>query len=211
MSFSSDERRRLADLLLAKGPDAPTLCEGWLTRDLAAHLWIREHRLDAAVGMFVPAVEGHLESTTARVKERPYSQLVGDWAGGPGKFNPVCSIDRWLNLAEHFVHHEDVRRGQWMVDGSVTEPRDLTEEENAALTRAVVPIAKLFLRHSEHPIQIRIPGRVTLDLHPKSADQGSVITVAGAPGEVLLWLFGRDAVHVAITPEGAPDPRSAKP
>ncbi|WP_461013210.1 maleylpyruvate isomerase N-terminal domain-containing protein, partial [Trueperella pyogenes] len=51
MSFSSDERRRLADLLLAKGPDAPTLCEGWFTRDLAAHLWIREHRLDAAVGM----------------------------------------------------------------------------------------------------------------------------------------------------------------
>lgn len=28
ISVSSDERRRLADLLLAKGPDAPTLCEG---------------------------------------------------------------------------------------------------------------------------------------------------------------------------------------
>lgn len=37
---------------VAKGPDAPTLCEGWFTRDLAAHLWIREHRLDAAVGMY---------------------------------------------------------------------------------------------------------------------------------------------------------------
>lgn len=211
MSFSHDERRRLADLLLAKGPDAPTLCEGWLTRDLVSHLWIRENRPDAAAGMFVSSVEGHLSATMTQVKERPYGELVHDWAEGPGKFSPVRLIDRWLNLAEHFVHHEDVRRGQWTIDGTLPQARTLSEEENATLAKAVVAISKMLLRHSEHPVQIRIPGRVTFDLHPKSADRGSAVTVTGEPGEVLLWLFGRDATHVTMSPEGAPDPRKVQP
>ena len=33
------------------GPDGPTLCEGWQTRDLAAHLVLRERRPDAAAGV----------------------------------------------------------------------------------------------------------------------------------------------------------------
>jgi hypothetical protein len=37
------ERLELCDLLLELGPDAPTLCEGWTTADLAAHLVLREH------------------------------------------------------------------------------------------------------------------------------------------------------------------------
>ena len=32
------ERQQLADLMASVGPDAPTLCEGWTVRDLAAHL-----------------------------------------------------------------------------------------------------------------------------------------------------------------------------
>src|SRR3954466_12386279 len=32
------ERLLLADLLEAVGPEAPTLCEGWNSRDLAAHV-----------------------------------------------------------------------------------------------------------------------------------------------------------------------------
>ena len=38
------ERLLLADLLETAGPDAPTLCEGWTTRDLAAHVVVRERR-----------------------------------------------------------------------------------------------------------------------------------------------------------------------
>lgn len=38
------ERLLLADLLEAAGPDAPTLCEGWNARDLAAHVVVRERR-----------------------------------------------------------------------------------------------------------------------------------------------------------------------
>ncbi|MET9971520.1 TIGR03085 family protein, partial [Streptomyces sp. NPDC006356] len=34
-TFAKRERLLMADLLEAEGPDAPTLCEGWTTRDLA--------------------------------------------------------------------------------------------------------------------------------------------------------------------------------
>jgi hypothetical protein len=37
------EREQLCDLFLELGPEAPTLCEGWATLDLAAHLVMREH------------------------------------------------------------------------------------------------------------------------------------------------------------------------
>ena len=36
------ERHELSDLLDQLGPDQPTLCEGWTTADLAAHLVVRE-------------------------------------------------------------------------------------------------------------------------------------------------------------------------
>ena len=47
------ERQELCDLLLEVGPEAPTLCAGWTTRDLAAHLVVRESRPVAAVGIIV--------------------------------------------------------------------------------------------------------------------------------------------------------------
>ena len=48
MSFAQKERERLAELFLEVGPDAPTLNEGWTTRDLAVHLLIRESKPAAA-------------------------------------------------------------------------------------------------------------------------------------------------------------------
>ncbi|MDP9806060.1 uncharacterized protein (TIGR03085 family) [Trueperella bonasi] len=203
MTFSRAERQRLAELLLEKGPDAPTLCEGWKTHDLAVHLWIRENRPDAAAGMMISAAQDHLESTTAKVSERPYEEIVKDWQNGPGTLNPVRLLDRWMNLAEHFVHHEDVRRGQWMVDGTLVAPRDLTEEENSALVSAIVTSAKMMLKRSRQAVCLVIPGRITLDIRPRGVDFGEVVVVKGEPGEILLWLFGREAVHLDLTPEDA--------
>ena len=44
------ERASLCDLLAEVGPDAPTLCEGWTTALLAAHLVVRERRPDGGPG-----------------------------------------------------------------------------------------------------------------------------------------------------------------
>ena len=54
MTAAQRERSALVDTLRAVGPDAPTLCDGWKTRDLAAHLVVRERRLDATPGIMVP-------------------------------------------------------------------------------------------------------------------------------------------------------------
>ena len=78
MSFSASERTQLAKLLLEVGPDAPTLCGDWTTRDLAIHLYLRENRPDAAAGMFIGPVKGHLERVTEQVgRSMTYERVVG--------------------------------------------------------------------------------------------------------------------------------------
>ena len=66
MTAASRERAALVNTMRAVGPDAPTLCGEWTTRDLAAHLVLRERRPDAAAGILVPALAGY----TARKQQR---------------------------------------------------------------------------------------------------------------------------------------------
>lgn len=51
MTAARRERRALVATFREVGPQAPTLCEGWNTTDLAAHLVVRERRLDATAGI----------------------------------------------------------------------------------------------------------------------------------------------------------------
>ena len=69
-NFANVERRHLAALLRRVGPDAPTLCEGWDTRDMAVHLYLREHNPLAAAGMFAPQLAGQLAKASAKAGER---------------------------------------------------------------------------------------------------------------------------------------------
>ncbi|MCW2934576.1 MAG: hypothetical protein JWM19_5538 [Actinomycetia bacterium] len=113
MTHSRDERLALATLLAEKGPDAPTLCAGWKTGDLAAHLVLRETRPDAAAG----AMGGPLAGYTARALQRlagrvSFAELVEAFRNGPPRFSPFAlpRMDAMANTVEYFVHHEDVRR-----------------------------------------------------------------------------------------------------
>ena len=62
------ERSALCDTFETVGPDAPTLCSPWRTRDLAAHLVIREGRPDAAVGMLVPPLAERARAGAGRLR-----------------------------------------------------------------------------------------------------------------------------------------------
>ena len=75
--FAPIERSALADLMLAVGPDAPTLCAGWTTRDLAAHLVVRLTRVDAAGGIVIPALRPHLKRVQDTVAGQDWATLVG--------------------------------------------------------------------------------------------------------------------------------------
>ena len=54
-----------------------------LRLDLAAHLVAREARADAAIGLIVPALSGHLQKVMDQYKTKGYDHLVGMLRTGP--------------------------------------------------------------------------------------------------------------------------------
>src|SRR5262249_53087188 len=123
MRYARDERLALCALLDSAGPREPTLCEGWDTRDLAAHLVLREHRPDAGAGLLGGPLAGYTRRVQRKLAERtPYPRLVEAIRSGPPRLSVfwLPGMDERINLVEYFVHHEDVRRAQpgW-------EPREL--------------------------------------------------------------------------------------
>jgi uncharacterized protein (TIGR03083 family) len=56
--FDAAERAQLSDLLRELGPSAPTLLPPWTTRDIAAHLVLREHDPLAGPGLVLPGARG---------------------------------------------------------------------------------------------------------------------------------------------------------
>lgn len=195
MTFAQRERERLAALFLELGPDAPTLNEGWNTDDLAVHLLIRERKPWAAPGIFIPLAQPLLKRETEKQQARPYEAVVGEWAAGPPAL--VAPIDAKMNSAEHFIHHEDVRRG-----GGVVEPREFSKAVNALLMRYAKRFSALTLRGADVPVVL-----TPSDLPPVTAggkagvaERGdNVLRVSGEPGELLLWVSGRDAVNVEFS------------
>lgn len=192
------ERQALCDTLLELGPDAPTLCDPWRTRDLAAHLVIRERRPDAAVGISLPALSGHTERT-----QKHYAD--GDWAGlvdlvrtGPPRWSPVRldRVDALVNTVELVVHHEDALRG----DGTVGPRREVPERTARAVHAALRKSASLMFRRSPVGVRLVAPGRDPIVAGPESP----VVTVTGEPVELLLLAYGRMRV-AAVELDGAPE------
>ena len=106
------ERLLLADLLETAGPDAPTLCEGWRTRDLAAHVVVRERRADAAGGIMIKQLAPRLERVMTEFAAKPYEELIQLIRTGPPRFSPfqLKQLDAASNTVEFYVHTEDGRR-----------------------------------------------------------------------------------------------------
>jgi len=196
MGVAADERRELSRLLTETGPDAPTLCEGWLTRDLAAHLVVRESRPDAALGIVLPPLAGYTKRVQDALAAQAWPALVERVRTGPAWYWPtsIGKLDELTNTAEFLVHHEDVRRGSpgW-------EPRDADPVRDAAAWRAARTAAKLNLRTAPVGVTLRTPaGR---DATVKTG-AGHVVVV-GEPVELLLFVFGRDAVRVEFEGESS--------
>ena len=113
MTAARRERSALVETLRTVGPDAPTLCEGWNTRDLAAHLVVRERRIDAAPGILIPYFADHTAKVQDKVAQaNGWNELMDKVASGPPIYSPFKLLDPVANVAEMFIHHEDVRRAQ---------------------------------------------------------------------------------------------------
>jgi uncharacterized protein (TIGR03085 family) len=186
-SPAQQERAELCDLFDEVGPDAPTLCGDWTTRDLAAHLVVRERRPDAAVGIVVSKAAGYTEKVQRDVAKQEWSKLVETVRSGPPLWSPtkVPAIDRAANTIEFFVHHEDVRRAS---DG--WEPRELGDELDGALRSMLGRMAKRLV--SSSPVGIVLePDDDTGPIVAKDAEPS--VTVRGPIGELVLFVFGRQA------------------
>ncbi|MFB7714984.1 TIGR03085 family metal-binding protein [Streptomyces sp. NPDC056105] len=184
------ERLLLADLLEAAGPDAPTLCEGWTARDLAAHVVVRERRADAAGGILIKQLAQRLERVQAEFAEKPYDELIQLIRTGPPRFSPFSlkQIDEASNAVEFYIHTEDVRRAQpdWT-------PRELDPVFADVLWSRLERMARVVGRKSPVGLVLRRPDGRTVVAH-KGAP---VVTVTGEPGELLMFAFGRqDAARV---------------
>jgi len=190
------ERQELADLLLRLGPGAATLCEGWETAHLAAHLVVRERRPDAMVGLGaeVAHLGGPVAAWPHRLEDRlrestPYAEVVGRLRAGPPAWSPMGwpALARAFNTAEYAIHHEDVRRAQpgWTV-------RELSRADQDTLWTA----ATLSARRVRGGVDLR---RSDVDGVEKRVGAGGR-TVEGEPLELLLWLSGRrDVARVTVT------------
>lgn len=192
--FDAVERARLSDLFDELGPEAPTLLAPWTTRDLAAHLVLREHDFLGGPGLVLPGAWGRFaERRRTALAPRDFGRLVAMIRSGPPPgFFRVGWVRRLANLNEFFVHHEDVRRANGL------GPRTNEQALDEALWRNV-RFAPWFLAR-------RLSG-AGLELHWAGTAQTvrarrgePVARVAGRPGELLLYLFGRqDVAQVEVS------------
>jgi uncharacterized protein (TIGR03085 family) len=209
VSYAREERLALCALLENTGPDAPTLCAGWTTGDLAAHLVLREHRPDAAAGVLGGPLAGYTARVQQRIKARtPFPDLVRIIRSGPPRLSVMAlpGVDESANSVEFFVHHEDVRRGApgW-------EPRELSRGESDMLWHRL-RLARFMLRRA--PVGVELArddidgtdaGGPSYRITAKNATPA--VTVVGSPAELTMWVMGRrtaarvrmDGIQPAVT------------
>lgn len=189
MNIAQIERQALCDLLQRVGPEAPTLNEGWVTRDLAAHLVLRETRPDGALGVLIKPLAGYTKKVQDRIASIPWPELLDRLRNGPPRLSPfgIPGVDARANLGEFYVHHEDVRRAQddW-------EPRPADGERYRALERMLMKMGRLLLRRS--PFTVRLDPGTGQPFVGHGSDKPGGVTVVGSPDELTLWCFGREDV-----------------
>jgi uncharacterized protein (TIGR03085 family) len=191
MTLATAERAAICDTFDAVGPDRPTLCAGWTTADLLAHLLVRERQPAAAVGIVVAPLASVTEHAMRGYNSTPWADRVNLLRGGPPLWSPfrVPAFDRLGNGAELFVHHEDVRRGEpgW-------EPRPPDSARDGELWSALARMGRMLYKSS--PVGVTLVRPSGERIVAKAGERS--VTITGEPAELVLHGFGRDAVRVEV-------------
>ncbi len=191
MTHARQERIAVCELLADVGPHQPTLCAGWETGDLAAHLVLRERRPDAGIGILGGPLAAYTRRTQAALKARtPFPKLVEMIRTGPPRLSPfgLPGADERANFMEFFVHHEDIRRVQpgW-------QPRELEPGVSDAIWGRL-RFSRFILRKA--PVGVELVradspasngGRVRITAKASTP----MVTVTGTPAELIMWTMGR--------------------
>lgn len=201
-SFAATERTLLCATAQQMGPAAPTLCGGWDVRDLVVHLLIREGHPLAAAGIFVPRLAGMTRRTEKSLAHLDFADLVTRLRNGPPLLSPfrLPKLGGVANIAEFFVHHEDIRRAQadwtprvqspaaentmWRLLTLLGRATSLSAPTGVVMRRSDVPDARARLRKAQ----------------PGAGD----VVVTGVPSELLLFAYGRQQ-QARVELDGEPD------
>ena len=202
--IAHDERLALCDLFEQLGPDAPTLDDPWRTRDLAAHLLVRE-RHPSVLGVRIKALAGWTEHTQQSYARRPFDELVAMVRSGPPLWSPFSlpPVEGFLNTTEFFVHHEDVRRAG---DAPQTS-RELGAEVEEWMWRRLKLLARAWFRRSPVGVVLERLGSATADGEPdtiRAVSGSSIVTLVGQPSELMIYAHGRTRV-AEVKKVGEPD------
>ncbi|WP_205323889.1 maleylpyruvate isomerase family mycothiol-dependent enzyme [Glycomyces sp. YM15] len=173
------EREALCDLMAELGPDAPTLCEGWDTIDLAAHLVLREH--------FTRGTDEHMAAERAKGLPALIERLRGGPPPVPWRLPGLRTL---MNGLEYFIHHEDVRRAN-----GLARRTDRPDLDALAWRMCGFAGRRAARQIRPHSLELRPPGGDPRRFGPPG---GAVLQ--GEPTELLLYLSGRrDAAQVRLT------------
>jgi uncharacterized protein (TIGR03085 family) len=179
-------RDAFADACEAVGPAAPTLCEGWVVRDLLVHLDLIERRWDSWVavplGRRFGAIRRSYDALADRERSREWSESIARIRSGPS-VGPLAT--QWLRdrmmPREYLIHTEDIRRA----NGIAATVSD--EAQEVAWSRLPGLGKRLFLVPDPYGLVLARPDGRRLVL--KSGSPAA--TLKGEPLELLLYVFGR--------------------
>lgn len=169
---------------------------------MAAHLLLRESKPTLAAGVAGGPLEARTERHTNQLADEltgqhRYEKALRDFEALPGYLHMrthLPGLDEAMNLVEYFVHTEDVRRAS-LTDGEQPAPRVLAEGLQEKMWKVLRARARL-MAGKKYPqgLVLEAPGyspAVHTVFAPSAGQVATVLT--GEPGELVLYLFGREA------------------
>lgn len=198
-SYAQQERQAICESFLRLGPDAPTIDDPWLARDLAAHLVVRDSRPDLALGMFVPPLKSRLDAAIDDLAHGTWEQLVDRVRQGPPVWSParIQRVDELVNKGELFIHHEDLLRAQ-----PGFERRTLDVGLERSLWDSLKSGSGLMFRKAPTGVVLVAEGHGR-HVARKPTHHGTVV-LRGRPGELMLFASGRSRV-ADVEVDGPPE------
>jgi uncharacterized protein (TIGR03085 family) len=196
MGWVQTEKKALAATLRRSDPLGDTLCAGWDTRRLLAHLVQREQdHLGAALDALArpePGRERNLGRLVAgAATPEGYTALVDRFVAGPSRWSPFTWAAEQVNLLEYVIHHEDVRRG----GPAASPPRVLPAQQNRAVWKQLPLMARLRFRTAPVGVVLAVPAGARATVKGGTP----AVTLSGEPVELALHLSGRrSAAHVQL-------------
>ncbi|MDZ5076089.1 TIGR03085 family metal-binding protein [Nesterenkonia sp. HG001] len=214
-STAAAERQALVRALRQHGPHAHTLCEGWTAHDLAVHVAARDARPHLVFGQELPVVGDAAREKYKTFEKMDFEDLLDRIEAGVPSWHPARSraVDDAVNTVEFFVHTEDVLRAEELslsdeepadIEPADTDPADaetVGTELQPRRRRAPEAVQRRLWQHASRTLFLAAARKHNRRITFISPGFGSVthgsskdpmISLEGAPGELILWAFGRE-------------------